>query len=76
MDLVDRLGLGSTGLPSLRPAEIKGWLDRVRAGGGDPVVGEEPGVSRAEVRYAADAEPVWEPGGIVRLAAPGRLSPG
>ena len=31
--VVDRLGLGATGLPSLRPNEIRGWLDRVRAGG-------------------------------------------
>lgn len=31
--VVDRLGLGATGLPSLRPAEVRGWLDRVRAGG-------------------------------------------
>jgi hypothetical protein len=32
---VDRLGLGATGLPSLHPQAIRGWLDRVRAGGLD-----------------------------------------
>src|SRR5262249_31061790 len=31
--VVDRLGLGATGLPSLRPGDVRGWLDRVRAGG-------------------------------------------
>ena len=30
--VVDRLGLGSTGLPTLNPRDIRGWLDRVRAG--------------------------------------------
>ncbi len=57
--------------PFARRVEIL-RIERLRAGGGDPVVGEEPGVSRAEIRYAADAAPAWEPGGSVRLEAPGR----
>ncbi len=33
--VIDRLGLGATGLASLRPRDIRGWLDQVRAGGLD-----------------------------------------
>src|SRR5262245_19123166 len=33
MRVVDRLGLSATGLESFAPADIRAWLDRVRAGG-------------------------------------------
>jgi hypothetical protein len=34
--LVDRVGLGATGLPAITPRDIRSWLDRARAGGLDP----------------------------------------
>ena len=34
--LVDRVGLGATGLPAITPRDVRSWLDRVRAGDLDP----------------------------------------
>jgi hypothetical protein len=71
---VDRLVLEervSPGSPSARRVELLRF-ERLRAGGEDPVVAPEPGVSRAEVRYAADAAAAWGPDGTVRLEGPGR----
>ncbi len=72
--LVSRLVLEervSTDSTAARRVELLRF-ERLRAGGEDPVVAEEPGVSRAEVRYAADAAHAWGPDGTVRLEAPGR----
>jgi hypothetical protein len=35
--VADRIGLSATGLAGLSPTDIRTWLDRVRAGGLDPV---------------------------------------